>query len=260
MKTTKSLIFLLVLALIVPAQVKAQQQPPAEKQNPDGFYIGLQANSPLFWGDLFSLGDKTRLGYGGGLSAGYTFGKWFSPELSFHYGVGRLGAKEHQLNDYVAKNGIISYVQSGSDAMKLGDLYSKAQYLQGGLRLQAGLINLFNPGKYHPFDIELAPALYAQKFSPKLYTVAGDKEWSKGTGGGNWNYAIGGDVGLRFRFSPKVSAHLRGGLLWMRNEAFEGVDNDPLWRVNLMADVSVGVTFHLGKSAPAVVNSSAGRP
>ena len=82
---------IIMLALIIPAQ--AQQQPPAEKQNPDGFYIGMQANSPLFWGDLFSLGDKTRLGYGGGLFAGYTFGKWFSPELSFHYGVGRLGAK-----------------------------------------------------------------------------------------------------------------------------------------------------------------------
>ena len=253
MKTRNLLLTMLMLALVVPAQVKAQQQPPAEKQNPNGFYIGLQGNSPLFWGDLFSLGDETRLGYGGGLFAGYTFGKWFSPELSFHYGVGRLGAKELQLGDYVGKNGIITYVPSGSDAMKLGDLYSKAQYLQGGLRLQMGLLSLFNPDKYHPFDIELAPAVYAQKFSPKLYTVADDKEWSKGTDGGDWNYAVGGDVGLRFRFSPKVSAHLRGGLLWMRNEAFDGIDNDPLWRVNLMADASVGVTFHLGKSAPAPV-------
>ena len=242
---------IIMLALIIPAQ--AQQQPPAEKQNPDGFYIGMQANSPLFWGDLFSLGDKTRLGYGGGLFAGYTFGKWFSPELSFHYGVGRLGAKEHQLNDYVSKNGIINYVQSGSDVIKLGDLYSKTQYLQGGLRLQVGLLNLFSPDKYHPFDIELAPALYAQSFSPTLYTISDDQEWSKGTGGGGLNYAVGGDVGLRFRFSPKVSAHLRAGLLWMRNESFEGVDNDPLWRVNLMADASVGVTFHLGKSAPVAI-------
>lgn len=218
-------------------------------ENPSGFYVGLQVNSPLFWGDLFSLGDKTRFGYGGGIFAGYTFNKWFSPELSFDYGVGRLGPKSHQLNDYINRSGILTYGQQATGDLKLGDLYSKTTYTQVGLRLQMGLMSLIRPDRYHRFDIELAPAIYAQKFSSKLYTVQDDKQWSKGTGGGDWNYAVGGDLGLRYRFSPKVSAHLGGGLLWMRNEAFEGVNNNPLWRVNLMANISAGVTFHLGKSA-----------
>jgi hypothetical protein len=217
-------------------------------QNPSGFFIGTQVNSPLFWGDLFSLGEKTRFGYGGGIFAGYKLGGWFSPEFSFDYGVGQIGPQDHQLIDYVSKSGVINYVQLDPSDIKLGELYSRTTYMQTGLRLQVGLISLLSPRKYHAFDVELAPAIYAQKFSPKLYTVADNKQWSEGTGGGDWNYAAGGDLGLRFRFSPKVSTHLRGGLLWLHNKSFDGLNNDPVWRVNLMANVSVGITFHFGKS------------
>lgn len=248
MKMTK-LFFIALVGLFCITGVSAQHASGkttlSEQVNPSGFYIGLQAGSPLMWGDLFSLGKETRLGYGGGVFAGYTLGNWFSPELSFDYGVGRLGAQEHQLNDYVTPSGIITYVQNAPSDMKLGDLYSKAAYMQAGLRLQVGLISLLRPHSYHPFDIELAPAVYAQKFSPKLYAVADDKELATGNDGGGWNYAVGGDLGLRYRFSPNVSAHLRGGLLWLRNESFEGVNTDPLWRVNLMANTSLGITFHL---------------
>lgn len=248
MNTKKFILSALIGAALI-SSIRAQSSFTSEQLgSPSGFYVGAQAHSSLFWGDMFSLGKETRLGYGAGIYAGYTVGKWFSPELSFDYGVGRLGAKVHQIDDYVSTDGIIKYVQKNPTDMKLGDIYSKTTYMQAGLRLQMGLLNLFSPDRYHLFDIELAPAVYAQKFSPKLLAVSGNNEWSKGTGGGSWSYAAGGDLGFRFRFSPKVSAHLRGGLLWLRNESFEGVNNDPLWRVNLMGTASAGITFHLGKS------------
>lgn len=256
---------LTLVALLATLYIGVQAQTSSELSteqysNPRGLYLGIQANSPLMWGDLFTLGKEMRLGYGGGVFAGYTIGGWFSPELSFDYGIGRLGAKEHQLNDYMNKAGIIKYMQYDASDMKLGDLYSKAQYMQAGLRLQMGLVSLIRGGRYTPFDIELSPAVYAQKFSPTLYAVADDKKLEGyGITESDWNYAVGGDLGVRYRFSPKVSAHLRGGMLWMRNEAFEGVNNDPLWRVNLMANASVGVTFHLGKTAPNPVKTD-GRP
>jgi hypothetical protein len=202
------------------------------------------------WGDLFSLGKETRLGYGSGLFVGYTTGGWFSPELSLDWGVGRLGAKNHQLDDYMSKAGIIRYLQRDPSDMKLGEIYSKAQYMQAGLRLQMGVLSFIRGGGYTPFDIEVAPAIYAQKFSTVLHAVSDDKKLDGyGITESGWNYAVGGDLGLRYRFSSKLSAHLRGGLLWMRNEAFEGVNNDPVWRVNLMANTSVGITFHLGKTS-----------
>lgn len=261
MNKTKIILLALLTALCIGVQAQTNSETPTEQQsNPRGFYLGAQANSPLMWGDLFSLGKETRPGYGGGVFAGYTIGGWFSPELSFDYGIGRLGAKEHQINDYFNKAGIIKYVQYAPTDMKLGDIYSKAQYMQAGLRLQMGLVSLIRGGRYTPFDMELAPAIYAQKFSPTLYAAADNKKLDGyGITESGWNYAAGGDLGLRYRFSPKVSAHLRGGLLWMRNEAFEGVNNDPLWRVNLMANASVGVTLHLGKTAPNPVKTD-GRP
>ncbi len=246
---TKTILLILVLTAAVTGTRAQQTNEP--KTNPNGFYIGVQGGVPLMWGDLFSLGEKMHLGYTGGVYAGYTIGKWFSPELSFDYGVAKLGPKNHQLNDYFNSKGIITYVQHNAADRKLGDIYSKTTYMQGGLRLQASLLNLFRPDVYHPFDIELAPAVYAQKFSPKLYDAADNKELAMGADAGGWNYGVGGDLGLRFRFSPQVSMHLRQSLIWLRNEAFEGVNNDPLWRVNLMANTTLGITLHLGKPRPA---------
>lgn len=237
------------LCLYVQAQTSSVPQTELQS-NPGELYLGIQANSPLMWGDLFSLGEESRPGYGGGLFAGYTLGGWCSPELSFDWGVARLGAKAHQLDDYMSKEGIIRYLQRDPSDMKLGDIYSKAQHIQVGLRLQMGVLSLIRGGKYTPFDIEVAPALYAQKFSPVLYAVSDDRKldgW--GITESNWSYAVGGDLGLRYRFTPKLSVHLREGLLWIRNEAFEGVNNDPLWRVNLMANTSVGIIFHLGETS-----------
>ena len=252
----------ILIALLATAFTGVQaQQASAPAGNPTGLYVGAQAHSPLFWGDMFSLGKETRLGYGGGVFAGYTVGGWLSPEISFDYGVGRLGAQAHQLNDYFNKAGIIKYVQYDATDMKLGDVYSKTTYMQAGLRLQVGLISLMRGGRYTPFDVELAPAVYAQKFSPALYAANGDKKLDGyGIASQKWNYAVGGDLGLRYRFSPKLSAHLRGGLLWLRNEAFEGVNNDPLWRVNLMANASVGITIHLGKSGQTIAEPPTNTP
>lgn len=252
MNKLKLIIIALLATIFMGAQAQTSSALSTEQySNPNGFYLGIQANSSLMWGDLFSLGKETRLGYGGGIFAGYTLGGWFSPELSFDYNFAHAGAKEHQMNDYFNKAGIIKYVQYDPSDKKLGDIYSKTQYMQAGLRLQMGLISLIRGGRYTPFDIELAPAVYAQKFSPVLYAAA-DNSKLEGYGitESDWNYAVGGDLGLRYRFSPKVSAHLRGGLLWVRNEAFEGVNNDPLWRVNLLANASLGITFHLGKTKP----------
>lgn len=235
--------------LCVEAQTSSAPQTKSNS-NPEGFYLGIQGNSPLMWGDLFSLGKESRLGYGGGLFAGYTLGGWCSPEISADWGIGRLGAKAHQVEDYISKEGIIRYLQRNPTDMKLGDIYSKAQYLQIGLRLQMGVVSLIRGGKLTPFDIEVAPALYAQKFSPTLYSVNDEKKLDGyGIRESGWSYAVGGDLGVRYRFTPTLSAHLRGGVLWIRNEAFEGVNNDPLWRVNLMANASVGITFNLGNSA-----------
>ncbi len=96
LKLTVTILLAVAFSSVLHAQTGVgEKQPPEQQCNPSGFYLGIQANSPLTWGDLFSLGKEMRLGYGGGVFAGYTSGGWFSPELSFDYGIGRLGDKEH---------------------------------------------------------------------------------------------------------------------------------------------------------------------
>ena len=70
------------LCLYVQAQTSSIPQTEL-KRNPGGFYLGIHANSPLMWGDVFSFGKKRPSGYGGGHFAGYTLGGWCSPEPSF---------------------------------------------------------------------------------------------------------------------------------------------------------------------------------
>ncbi len=209
-------------------------------------YVGIHLDSPLFWGDLYSLGDKTRLGIGGGFFLGYAFNDWFSSEVVLAYGEGYLGAKSYQKDYTFTQEGLINYVRQSPTDRKLGDVYSKVAYAQTGLRLQVRLLELLMPKKHRTFDIEVAPAFYLQKFYPRLYDEHTDTKLGNwGIGENDLSYAVGGDIGITYNLSSHHSLFLRGGLLWMDNDEFDGVNPHPVWRVNLMANVAVGIRFHL---------------
>ncbi len=202
--------------------------------------------SPLFWGDLFSFGDKTRLGIGGSFFAGYAFNDWLSSEVSIGYGEGYVGAKEYQKNYYFTQAGLIDYVKQAPTDRRLGDVYSKVAYTQIGLRVQFGVLQLLSPQESRRFEVEVAPALYAQKFYPRLYEEEKDiKIKDYRTNSNTWDYAIGGDLGLSYKLSSHHSVFFRGGLLWLHNDEFEGIRTQPAWRVSLMGTVAVGMRFHL---------------
>ncbi len=208
--------------------------------------MGVNVDSPLFWGDLYSLGDKTRLGIGGGFFFGYALTDWFSSEVVLSYGEGYIGAKAYQKDYTFTKEGLINYVKQSPTDRKLGDVYSKVAYAQAGLRLQVRLLELLAPREHGAFDIEIAPAIYAQKFYPRLYDEHTDKKLAGyGIGENDLSYAIGGDIGISYNLSSHQSLFVRGGLLWTDNDEFDGVATYPVWRVNLMANVTVGMRFHL---------------
>ncbi len=210
------------------------------------WYAGAQAGVPLFWGDIRSLADKTHLGFGGGLFVGYKT-KWLSPEIGLDYGFGKLGPQTGQLNDYFNSAGAITYMQNSAADRKLGDVYVKTNFLQAGLRLGVSLTGLFSPGREHKVDIDVAPVVHAQKFSPAVYTASGSEKLAMGITDGGWDYAVGGDVGLSFMISSNASLLIRSGLLWLNNTTFDGLDNHPVWRVNTMLYNRVGVVLNLGK-------------
>lgn len=219
-----------------------------QRSSPSGFYMGVQGGTPLFWGDIRSLADKTHLGLAGGIFAGYK-AKWFKPEIAVDYGYGKLGPLSTQANDYFNPAGTITYVQQNTSDRKLGDVYVKTSFAQAGLRLGVSLVNLFSPYRDHKLDVDLAPSIYMQKFSPAIFDAANEQKLNMGLDGGGWNYAAGGDVGLSLKISPKASVFLRSGLLWLNNTAFDGLDNDPKWHANTMMYNRIGIAFSLGKEA-----------
>lgn len=224
----------------IPLLVQAQQQQPIKI--PSKFHIGLQAGTPIFWGDLFSLGEKTRLGYGAGIFGGYRISRWLDAELGLDYGVGKLGAKEWQTEDLLDQ-GLIRYTH-GSD--KLGDIYSKTSFLRVGLRLPVKVFSLFSE-QDRRFHIELAPHLYLNSFNPAIYSVQTDKKIMEGISPKDWSYSAGGDIAFRYKTGKKMAVFLRSSLSWLTDDRYEGVITEPAWMVNLQVFNTLGLRLDLDR-------------
>lgn len=232
-------IFIIIITLCTCLQMQAQQ-------GSTRWYAGVQAGVPLFWGDIRSVGEKTNLGFGGGIFAGVRATPWLAFEPSVDYGVGKLGASKWQTNDYIDNNGVIRYTAGN---WKLGDVYSKTSFLRLGLRIPVSIIRAFNPATESGFEIEVAPHLALNKFTPAIYEVSTDKKLTDGAKAANLAYAVGGDVAFNFKVSPRAAIFLRPSVSWLSDEGFEGLRSDPVWRVNLMNYTTLGLKFDLGNAA-----------
>ena len=231
---------LIVLAFLLPLQALAQQDDDENAR----WYAGFQAGVPLFWGDIFSTGKHTHLGYAGGIFAGYRLNRWLSAELSADYGQGKLGAGKWQTEDYINNAGIITYT---SGSWKLGEVYSRTTFLRAGLRLPVSILPLLNPSGHSRFKLSLAPHLYFNHFTPGIYAVSGNKKLTDGVKPAAWAYAVGGGMTFGYKTGKKTSFYLRPLLTWLSDERYEGISSQPSWRVNLMGMVSAGLQFDLGK-------------
>lgn len=252
MKLTRNLMMVLgCLLLSVAARSQDDQTAPAISRDYrplyTDFYVGMQLNSPLFSGDIRSLGMENYFGIGASILGGYSFNEWFSTELVLEYGKGRLGAQNHQKDAYFNNEGRITYVKQNPGDLKLGEVYSDVAYIQGGFRFQVGVLSLLLPTeKPRKFDLELAPAIYLQKYSPKIKSKDDKKAFNgSGIADSGWDYAVGGDLGVSYKLENGVSLFARGSLLWLHNDAFEGINNDPVWRVNLQSNITIGVRAYI---------------
>ena len=219
------------------------------QQGPTRWYGGVQAGVPLFWGDIRSIGEKTHLGFGGGLFLGLRATPWLAIEPSVDYGTGKLGAGSWQRDDYIDDNGIIRYT-SGSH--KLGDVYSKTSFLRAGVRIPVSIVQLAQPHKVPGVDVEIAPHVYFNHFTPGIYDAGNNNKLLDGVKPKSWAFAAGGDLAFNVKAGPRTAVFLRPSISWLSDERFEGISSDPLWRANLAAYTTLGVRFDLGKKTLAL--------
>lgn len=233
-------ICILYLICFLPFTVLGQDE---AKTRESVFYGGLHLGTPLFWGDLYSFGDKTRLGYGGGLLGGVQLNQWVGAELNIDYAIGRLGTRSWQVNDLLDEHGIIRY-RSGSH--RLGDLYSETRFFRTGIRIPIQLLNLLT-GTDQAFNLELAPHYYLNKFDPNIKDRDTKEILPTGARPKNWSHSLGGDFAMNYRMSPRSHIFLRTSLSWLADDQFEGIRTIPAWRVNLNLYTSIGVRLAFGK-------------
>lgn len=230
---------LLFLIFTGSAVLYAQKKPSPESS----LYVGVQAGSPLFWGDLSSTGEKFRPGYGGGLFIGYRLTNWLAVEVNTDYITGNIGASKWQTNDLIDNQGVIRYTQG---SYKLGDIYSKIRLSRYGLRLPVQVLKIFrSEGK---FNLEIAPHLFFNDFSTGIYNIKTNQKLMDGTKPKSLSYSMGGDLGFSYRINKQTKLFLRSSFSWLNDDKYDGVITYPAWKENLMLYTTIGVSFDINTS------------
>ncbi len=213
--------------------------------------LGLNGGISVFRGDMVSFSaGKTYIGGQGGLQLDYQFTPTFGLSLTADMGQGKGSAKEWEKGFKIYPTGE-SYYGTTPEAgfARYNDLYAKVKYFTVGLHGDFNVNNFFGKKELRRWTVLLSPAVYLQKFSPKLYKKGDDKRFdTSSTLDNDVNLGLGGDLALRYRVGKHVDLQLKSGLAWIANNNFDGVATCCTSKYNWLANLSVGVVWKIGNN------------
>ena len=213
--------------------------------------LGLNGGISIFRGDMVSFSaDKTYIGGQGGLQLGYQFTPTFGLSLTADMGQGKGSAKEWEKEFKTYPTGGSYYgTEPEAGFVRYNDLYAKVKYFTVGLHGDLNVNNFFGKKELRRWTVLLSPAVYLQKFSPKLYKKEDDKRFdTSSTLDNDVNLGLGGDIALRYRASKHVDLQLKSGVAWIANNNFDGVVTCCTSKYNWQANLSVGVVWKVGNN------------
>ncbi|BDF56019.1 MULTISPECIES: OmpA family protein [Butyricimonas] len=238
-----------LLMLLFSLSVRAQK-----KQVYDDFSrwsLGVNGGISAFRGDMISFSaDKTYIGGQGGLQLGYQFTPTFGLSLTADMGQGKGSAKEWEKGFKIYPNGESYYgTEPEAGFAYYNDIYAKIKYFTLGLHGDFNVNNFFGKKELRRWTVLLSPAVYLQKFSPKLYKKEDDKRFdTSSTLDNDVNLGLGGDIALRYRASKHIDLQLKSGVAWIANNNFDGVATCCTSKYNWLANLSVGVVWKIGNN------------
>ena len=238
-----------LLMLLFSLSVRAQK-----KQVYDDFSrwsLGVNGGISAFRGDMISFSaDKTYIGGQGGLQLGYQFTPTFGLSLTADMGQGKGSAKEWEKGFKIYPNGESYYgTEPEAGFAYYNDIYAKIKYFTLGLHGDFNVHNFFGKKELRRWTVLLSPAVYLQKFSPKLYKKEDDKRFdTSSTLDNDVNLGLGGDIALRYRASKHIDLQLKSGVAWIANNNFDGVATCCTSKYNWLANFSVGVVWKIGNN------------
>ncbi len=246
----KKLLLSFVLLMLLPA-LSVQAQKKQVYNDFSRWSLGLNGGISVFRGDMVSFSaGKTYIGGQGGLQLDYQFTPTFGLSLTADMGQGKGSAKEWEKGFKIYPTGE-SYYGTTPEAgfARYNDLYAKVKYFSVGLHGDFNVNNFFGKKELRRWTVLLSPAVYLQKFSPKLYKKGDDKRFdTSSTLDNDVNLGLGGDLALRYRVGKHVDLQLKSGLAWIANNNFDGVATCCTSKYNWLANLSVGVVWKIGNN------------
>ena len=213
--------------------------------------LGVNGGISAFRGDMISFSaDKTYIGVQGGLQLGYQFTPTFGLSLTADMGQGKGSAKKWEKAFKIYPNGESYYgTEPATGFAYYNDIYTKIKYFTLGLHGDFNVNNFFGKKELRRWTVLLSPAIYLQKFSPKLYRKGDDKRFdTSSTLDNDVNLGLGGDIALRYRASKHIDLQLKSGVAWIANNNFDGVATCCTSKYNWLANLSVGVVWKIGNN------------
>ena len=245
-KIVFSFCFLMVTSLLV-----AQNQKKQAYNDFSRWSLGLNGGISIFHGDMVSFSaNKTYIGGQGGLQLGFQFTPTFGLSLTVDMGQGKGSAKEWEKAFKIYSNGESYYGKEPKTGFAYyNDIYTKIKYFTLGLHGDFNVNNFFGKKELRRWTVLLSPAVYLQKFSPKLYKKEDDKRFdTSSTLDNDVNLGLGGDLDLRYRAGKHVDLQLKSGVAWIANNNFDGVATCCTSKYNWQANLSVGVVWKIGNN------------
>ena len=237
--------------LMIASFLMAQGQKNERYRDFSRWSIGATGGIFAFRGDMISFSaDKTYLGVQGGLQLGCQLSPTFGFSLTADLGQGKGSAKEWEKEFKIYPTGESYYgTKPESGFAYYNDLYTEIKYFTVGLHGDFNVNNFFGRKELRRWTVLLSPAVYLQKFSPKLYKKSDDKRFDSSSSLDNdLNLGLGGDIALRYRTGKHVDLQLKSGMAWVANNNFDGVATCCTSKYNWLVNLSVGIVWKIGNN------------
>lgn len=211
--------------------------------------IGINAGQPYFAGDFWSVGRGNKFLQGPlvGLQVGYQFNPIFGLKMSFDYGFNKAGSQSHEDSFLLMPDGSTYYnvdIPEGSERYR--DLYSNISMMNAGLHWETDLLNLFRRSDGNRrWALIAAPGIYLQYFNSTVKRKSDDSKFSEGVGK-KIDFGAGGDIALRYRLNKNIDIQAKGGMIWINNDKFDGINSINTTKHNTVITAQVGLVWKIG--------------
>lgn len=213
--------------------------------------IGVNIGMPFYAGDFRSVsrGNNNWAGYMFGLQGSYQFNPTFGARLSVDYGSNRAGSQRYEDDFVLLPNGNTYYnVDFPEGGSYYKDLYSSVHSWNFGLNAEVNLLNLFRRSDGdRRWAVVLAPGIYLQKFSSTVKNRSNDEQFADKLDN-KVNLGLGGDLAVRYRINHNFDVQLKGGMIWINNQDFDGINSINTTKHNSMVTAQVGLIWKVGNS------------